>query len=95
MVANQKGGVGKTTSTVNVAAALAQLGQRVLVIDLDPQGNASTALGGRAPPRRASTYDLWWTGVPLAEVMSACPDVANLVRRARRRSTWPAPRSSW
>jgi chromosome partitioning protein len=78
VVANQKGGVGKTTSTVNVAAALAQLGQRILVIDLDPQGNASTALGVEHRRGVASTYDALVEGAPLDEVISACPDVDNL-----------------
>jgi chromosome partitioning protein len=78
VVANQKGGVGKTTSTVNVAAALAQLGQRVLVIDLDPQGNASTALGVDHRRGTPSTYDALVDGQPLADVVSACPDVPGL-----------------
>ncbi len=78
VVANQKGGVGKTTTTVNVAAALAQLGQRVLVIDLDPQGNASTALSVEHHRGVPSTYDALVDGVPLSEVATPCPDIANL-----------------
>jgi chromosome partitioning protein len=67
-VANQKGGVGKTTSTVNLAAALALHGLRVCVIDLDPQGNASTALGVEHPVGTPSVYDVLLSGSTLAEV---------------------------
>jgi chromosome partitioning protein len=78
VVANQKGGVGKTTTTVNVAAALAQLGQRVLVIDLDPQGNASTALGVDHQRGVPSTYDALVEGEELAGLVSPVPDVSLL-----------------
>jgi chromosome partitioning protein len=78
VVANQKGGVGKTTSTVNVAAGLAQLGQKVLVIDLDPQGNASTALGVDHHRGTPSTYDMLVDGRPLADVMTECTDLPGL-----------------
>ncbi len=77
-VANQKGGVGKTTTTVNIAAALALGGSQVLVIDMDPQGNASTALGAAHSPGEVSVYDVLEGRNSIAEIKQQCPDFENL-----------------
>ena len=68
-IANQKGGVGKTTTAINLGAALVEDGYSVLLVDLDPQGNASTGLGLDHTNRGATTYDLLLEDAPLAEVI--------------------------
>ncbi|HJE51857.1 MAG TPA: ParA family protein [Tessaracoccus flavescens] len=78
VVANQKGGVGKTTTTVNVATALAMGGLNVLVVDTDPQGNASTALGVEHSPGTKGTYEVLMEGIGIIEHAQPSPHSPNL-----------------
>lgn len=75
-VANQKGGVGKTTTSVNLSAALAAMDKRVLLVDMDPQGNATVSMGLNKAELDATAFELLVDQLPLGEVAVPLPDLA-------------------
>ena len=91
-VANQKGGVGKTTTAINLGTALAAIGEHVLIVDLDPQGNASTGLGIDRRNRRYSTYDVLIGEAPLRDAIVTTA-VPRLHHRAFDAGSRPASNS--
>ena len=87
-IANQKGGVGKTTTAINLGTALAAIGEHVLIVDLDPQGNASTGLGIDRKSRKLSTYDVLTGEATLRDAV--CRRRCRACRSRRRPSICPA-----
>ena len=83
-IANQKGGVGKTTTSVNLSAALADLGKRVLIVDLDPQGNSSSGLGIEKSALRSSLYEVLYS-----RKYSKCIEVELIVKLLYKLSRGP------